>query len=150
MLQKITSWLLYLLMALALVAAALLYAGGYEDAPINQRPVFTDQILFLAYLYVGIAVAATLLVSLVSFGRNAAADPKAALRKLIGPVFIIVVVVVAYFMADGTPLKIIGYDGPDNIPSMLKFADVCLYTTYFMIAASIVLVVVSSVVNIFK
>lgn len=150
MLQKITSWLLYVLMGLALVAAALLYAGGFEDAPLNSRPIFTDQILFLAYAFVGIAVASTLLVSLVNFVRNAMLEPKAALKALVGPVLMIGVVIVAYFMADDTALNIIGYDGPDNIPSMLKLADVCLYTTYFLIAFSILLVVVTSVINIFK
>lgn len=149
MLQKITSWLLYLLIGVAIVSAVLLYAGGFENEA-NTIPNYTDQILFLTYAFVAIAIGATLVVSLVNFVRNAMLDPKSALKALVGPVVIIVLVIVAAAMADGTPLKIIGYDGNDNIPSMLKFADVCLFTTYFLLVISIVLVVVTSVINAFK
>ena len=35
------------------------------------------------------------------------------------------------------PKKLVGYTGPDNVPSMLIFSDTILYTMYFLFAAAI-------------
>jgi len=34
-------------------------------------------------------------------------------------------------------MKLVGYTGPDNVPSMLIFSDTILYTMYFLFAAAI-------------
>ena len=48
-----------------------------------------------------------------------------------------IVILIGYALADGTPLKLVGYTGPDNVPSMLIFTDTILYTMYFLFAAAI-------------
>ena len=34
-------------------------------------------------------------------------------------------------------MKIIGYNGPDNVPSMLILSDTIIYTMYFLFAGAV-------------
>ena len=63
--------------------------------------------------------------------------PKQAMKSFIGLAGVVVVILIGYALADGTPIKLVGYTGPDNVPSMLIFSDTILYTMYFLFAAAI-------------
>lgn len=144
--NKISTWILYLLVAASVVSAVVFYGIGFDD----KNPQNADQLLILAAVFVGLGLGVTLLLSLVNFFKKLIAEPKSALKALIGPLLIIAIFVVAYAMADGTIMNITGYSGPDNVPSMLKFSDMMLYTMYAMIVGSIVMVLASSIYKLFK
>ena len=64
--------------------------------------------------------------------------PKQAMKSFIGLAALAVVVLIAYAMADGTPMNIIGYSGTDNVPSRLIFSDTIIYTMYILFGAAII------------
>ncbi|MFB6319192.1 hypothetical protein [Saccharicrinis sp. FJH54] len=144
--HKISTWVLYLLIAVSIISTLIFYGIGFSD----KNPQNADQFLGLTYLFVILGLGVTLLLSIVNFVRKAIAEPKSALKSLIGPVFIIVIFVVAYALSDGTPLKIPGYTGTDNVASMLKFADTFLFSMYALIVIAIVMAIGSSIIKLFK
>lgn len=144
--HKISSWILYILIAASIVSAVVFYGVGFDD----KDPQNADQMLFLAYVFVGLGLGVTFLLSLFNFFKKLAADPKQAFKALLGPLVIVAVFVVGYAMADGTIMNITGYDGNDNVPSMLKFADMMLYSMYALIVGAIVMVFASSLFKLFK
>jgi hypothetical protein len=144
--QKISSWLLILLMALSAASALYFYGVGFDD----KNPQNADQFLNWTYLLLFSGAGIALLLSVYNFVRNLIAEPKKALRSLGGIVAIVAIIVISYALSDGTPLKIVGYEGSDNVPSMLMFADTILYTMYSLAVIAILLVVVSSVTKMFR
>ena len=144
--HKISSWILYLLMAASIGSAIIFYGIGFDD----KNPLNADQLLGLAYTFVGLGLGVSLILSLVNFVKNLLNEPKKALKSLIGPVLIIAIILVSYAISDGTPLNILGYTGPDNVPSMLKFADTALYSMYALAIVAVVMVIASSVIKLFK
>ena len=144
--QKITSWLLYLLMAASAISAVVFYAVGFDD----KNPENADQLLYWSYVLVFLGLGSTLILSLVNFIKNLINEPKKAIRSLAGIVVLVVVILVSYAMSNGTPLNIVGYSGPDNVPDMLKFADTMLYSMYILAVLAILMVIASSVFRLFK
>jgi membrane-associated HD superfamily phosphohydrolase len=144
--QKISSWLLYLLMAISVISAVYFYGVGYDEL----TPEHVDQFLNWSYILLFLGAATALLLGFVTFVKNILVEPKSAVKSLVGPVAIIAIVIVSYLLADGTPMKIIGYTGPDNIPSMLMFADTILYSMYALAIIAVLLVLVSSVAKLFR
>ena len=54
------------------------------------------------------------------------------MKSFIALAGIILLVLIAYSMSDGTIMNIPGYSGADNVPGTLKFTDTILITTYFL------------------
>jgi hypothetical protein len=144
--HKISSWILYLLMAASIVSAIVFYGVGFDE----KNPANADQLLGVAYAFVILGLGVSLVLSLISFVKSLMHEPKKAVKNLVGPVVIIAIIAISYAMADGTPLNILGYNGPDNVPSMLKFADMALYSMYTLSIVAILMVIASSVIKLFK
>ncbi len=148
-LTKITSWVLYVLMAVSVVIAVLFYTGGTSeiDAPVNPH---VNTTLYWGYVLVIIALGATLLLSIFNFIRNLSHDPKGAVKSIVPIVGLALVIVISWAIGDGSELYMPNYKGPDNTYTWLKFADMLFYTMYFLFGVAIVSVVVSSVIKIFR
>jgi len=143
-LSKYLSYVLYLLLAVTLVFAGLFYFGGeVEDA---GYPLYTESFLNWGKVLLMIAAAVAILFEIV----NLLLHPQAAIRSLISIALLGVIVVVAYSMGDGTPLQLVGYKGPDNVPSMLILGDTFLYSTYILIGGALVAILFTEVSRIFK
>lgn len=54
--------------------------------------------------------------------------------------------VITYIIGDSSILSIPGYDGSDNVPAMLKLTDMWLYSSYFMMAITILALILSPIV----
>ena len=63
---------------------------------------------------------------------NIISSPAKSIKSLISFLLILVVIAIAYLSADGTPLNIPGYEGTDNVPSMLKVTDTGVFTFYVL------------------
>ncbi len=148
-LSKISQLVQYVLLAVAVVVFALFYAQGTGEDVVASN-VFVDYGLYLGYLFFGIAAVVTILLSAVNFVRNLIANPKSAVKSLGSIVAILVVIAVSYGLADGTPLYMPTYDGPDNVYSMLKMADTIIYAVYGLTAIAVISLVVTSVIRIFR
>ena len=122
---------------LILVSVALLVAGfvtGWKGGNV-------DALLFWAYIMVGLALAAVLVVGLiVGFANN----PKSLIKMGIGIAIFAAICFVAYLIAPGTEaLGLINTDQPSQ--AILKFTDTILFLTYIAGAAAVVAIVVGEI-----
>jgi len=144
--SKYSNYVLYLLFAITLVYIIMFYFGPMNEDSAYPHPVATDAFLNWANILFWIAVVITLGFELFHIAMN----PKSAVRTLISLGILLVLVLIAYSMADDTPLKLIGYNGPDNVPSMLKMSGTMLYTTYLLFFVTILVILYSELSRVFK
>ena len=97
------------------------------------------------YALFGVAIAATVIGAVFQFGAALKDNPANAIKSLLGLVLLVVVLVVAWAMGDGTPMQIQGYDGTDNVPFCLKLTDMFLYSIYILLFVTIVAIIVSGI-----
>ena len=97
------------------------------------------------YAVFGIAIAAPLLGAIFQFGAALKDNPANAIKSLLGLVLLVVVLVVAWSMGDGTPMQIQGYSGTDNVPFWLKLTDMFLYSIYILLFVTVVAIIVSGI-----
>ena len=138
-----------LLLAVSAVIFALLFFGGVVDpnAPKDlQEPKLTNAFIIWTYILIGGAILVTGLFEIIGIISH----PQKSFRTLISLGILVLLIVAAYICADGTPLKLIGYEGTDNVPSMLILSDVFIFTLYFIISISILLVIYTEVSRLFQ
>jgi len=125
---------------------ALLVLGGDVPNQTLKTPVYTSTFInwtiFLIFLSAGI----TVLFEVFKIIKN----PKNTYRTLISLGILLVILVIAYFLADDTPLKMYGYTGTDNVPNMLKLADIFIFTLYLIFGISILLLLYTEFSRIFR
>lgn len=135
--KKILNILTIVMFVITAVLLGLFMFGGEVPNQLYTTPVYTSTLLNWAYVLFGIAIIAALIFPIARlFSR-----PKQAMKSFIGLAVVIIVVLVAYSMADGTPMKITGYNGPDNVPSMLILSDTIIYTMYILFAGTILAII---------
>ena len=150
---KVSYYVLYAMFALILVVLGLFYFGGDATGaaalsgvdPEMWQPANTDALLYLMYVLFGLAIAATVIAAVFQFGAALKDNPANAIKSLLGLVLLAVVLIVAWAMGDGTPMQIPGYSGTDNVPFWLKVTDMFLYSIYFLLGATIVAIILSSI-----
>ncbi len=136
--EKIIKWVLVALFIVGVVFSFYGFAVGFESN--GNAPV--DNILYCAYAFAAVAIAAVLFGVLVIGGIN---NPKSLLKLLLGVVAIVAVVAVAYVLAPGTPA--VGYLGEPVSDGTLKLTDTILNLTYLLFGGAIVALVVGWVVG---
>jgi hypothetical protein len=149
---KISYYVLYVLFAITLVVLGLFYFGGNvseADRMVVEmpQPIYTDVLLYFTYFLFGLAVAVTLAAFLFQFGASVKDSPVTALKSLVGVIAIAVVLVVSWALSSGEPLALPGYDGTENVPFWLQLTDMFLFTIYFLLGATVLLIIGSSVKN---
>ncbi|MCU4162662.1 hypothetical protein [Carboxylicivirga caseinilyticus] len=145
-LSKILNIVLYLLLAITLVFAAMFFFGGEVEGAAYTTPVYTNAFLNWGILLVFLTGGITLLAEVF----NLVMHPKNAVRTLISMGLLLIVVLVSYALADTTPLDIIGYQGPDNVPSMLAMAGTMLYGMYILFGVAVIAILYSELSRLFK
>lgn len=145
-LSKILSIVLYAILAITLVFAGLFYFGGDVVGATYYTPVYTETFINWGIaLVIGTAVI-TLLFEIVRLIFN----PKNAVRSLVSIAIIALVIFIAYSMSDATILNLPGYEGSDNVPSMLILSDTFLYTMYFLFGGAFLAIIYSEVSRLFR
>ena len=117
--NKILNIVTIVMFVITVVLLGLFYFGG--ELPNSQyvTPVYTEQLLWWSYLLFGVAIVAALVFPVARLFTR----PKEAMKSFIALAGIIVLVLIAYSMSDGTIMNIPGYSGSDNVPGTLKFTD---------------------------
>ena len=131
--KKILNIVTLLMFVVTLVLLGLFIFGGKVPNQTYDTPVYTGALIQWAYILCGIAIVAAMIFPIVRLFTR----PKQAMKSFIGLAGIAVIVAIAYALADDTPLKLIGYNGPDNVPSRLLMSDTIIYTMYFLFAGAI-------------
>ena len=152
-LSKVLNGVLIVLLAITGVLVVSFYSA---NANVNPDASFSAQIEELGsilqyYLYwmYGLAIlaaASTIIFSIVTMFTS----PRSAIKALIVLVILAIIVGVAYTLADDAILNLTGYNGPDNVPSRLKFAGTMLHTLYFSAALAVVTLLYSELAKMFK
>lgn len=143
MTEKILNIVTIAMFGITVVLLGMFLFGGEIPNQSYPTPVYTASLLNWSYLLFIIAAVAALVFPMVRLFTR----PKQAMKSFIGLLALIVVVVIAYAMSDGTPMNIIGYDGTDNVPSRLIFSDTILYTMYFLCVGVVIAIAVTEVIR---
>ena len=145
-LSKYLNFVLYVLLAITVVFAGLFYFGGEVEDAALPTPVYTESILNWGKILLIGAAAVTIIFEIL----NLIIHPQSAVKSLISIAILGIIVLVAYSMGDGTPLPLVGYKGPDNVPSMLILGDTFLYSVYFLLGGVFLAILYTEVSRIFK
>ncbi|SFK91580.1 hypothetical protein SAMN05216357_10891 [Porphyromonadaceae bacterium KH3CP3RA] len=132
---------------ISLAVLGLFYLGGqvpaHEKVVVDMsQPKFTDIVLYWAYVLLVITVIVLLLFAIAAFFKQLKESPKKAMGGLLTLVGLAALLVITYVIGDGTLLNIPGYDGNDNRPPTLKMTDMWLYSAYFMLAVTILAMII--------
>ncbi len=125
----------------------LFYFGG-QAAPEDlvagdlSQPLFTDLLLYWAYILLALTVIVLIGFAVTDFLRGLRENPKKALSGLLVLLILVALLVITYIMGDGTLLNIPGYTGSDNVPTMLKMTDMWLYSCYVMLVVTLLAMIV--------
>lgn len=131
--KKILNIVMLVMILITVVILGLFMFGGNVPNQLYTTPVYTGSLLNWAYILCGIAILAAVIFPIIRLFTR----PKEAMKSFIGLVGIAIVVLIAYALSDGTPLKLVGYNGPDNVPSRLIMSDTIIYTMYILFAGAV-------------
>ena len=113
--KKILNLVTIVMFVITVVLLGLFMFGGEVPNQPYTTPVYTSTLLNWAYILCGIAIIAAIIFPVIRLFTR----PKQAMKSFIGLAGVVVVILIGYALADGTPIKLVGYTGPDNVPSML-------------------------------
>jgi len=145
--RRISSWTLIAVAIISIIVLGLFYLGG-NGAPLGEfkNPTYTGELLYWVYMVFAICALSLLLFGLFQFFRKLKDNPKAALASLAIFAAFAILLVIAYFIGDGTPLKNINADLQTyNTPFWLKVTDMWLYSMYILFALSFLAMIWGSV-----
>ena len=152
--SRISRWTLYAMSVVTVVLIGLFFLAGnvqpeqqYAELVGLTEPVFTDALLYWVYVLLGVTLLAVFVFSIFGFINNLRHNRKKAINSLITLVVFAVLLVIAYTIGDGTPLNILGYEGPDNVKGMLKLTDMWLYPIYILMALTILAMLFSPLIK---
>ncbi len=152
--SRISRWTLYALTAVTLALLALFFLGG-NVSPENQfaelvgiaEPNFTNGLLYWIYILLVVTVFSVFAFSVFGFINNLRYNRKKAINSLIMLAVFAILLVIAYSIGDGTPLNILGYEGPDNVSARLKMTDMWIYSVYILMALTILAMLFSPLIK---
>lgn len=137
---------MYVLLLISVVFSALVMFGPTVTEGAFEIPAYTGTVLSWTIIMIFGALAITIIFEIF----NIILHPASAKQTLLSALGIAVLLVISWFMADGTPLQIIGYEGVDNVPFTLKLTDTGLFAFYALFVASVVVIITTEVSRIFK
>lgn len=147
--SNLAKWSLYLMLAVTVVVFGLYYTGGLVDtASALEEPVYTELVMWWAYILVGVGFVATVCFALLQFVRSFIDTPKEALKSLATIALFAGLLIGTYAMGDTTALPIAGTIQVE--PADLKIADMMLYSSYFLTFIAIVSIFVTNVLKLVK
>ena len=140
--RKVSSLVLLILMLCSIAVLGLFYGGGYVDPNAEMpEPIYTSELLYWAYVVAAATFAVTIIFAIIKFIGTLVSKPMQAIKQLAVLVVFAGVMFAGYAIGDGTPLNIVGYDGPDNTAFWLKMGDMFFYTIYLLICLVVLAVV---------
>lgn len=135
--KKISKYTLWALMAIGVLFSIMFYVGGSAGSlevagDFLNIPRFSN--LFLIWNYILVCAVCLLTLAMVcwEFAKTFKADRKKAINQLCVVIGFIVLVVLCWILGSSSEVKIIGYEGTDNVGAMAKLSDACLYLTYIL------------------
>ncbi len=145
-LSKYINYILYLIFAITFVYVVMFYFGEWNEDSAYPHPVYTDVFLNWANILLWFTIGITLVFEIFHIVMN----PKGAVRTFISGGIILVIVFIAYSLSDNAIMEIVGYNGTDNVPSMLTMAGTILYTAYILFGVAVAVILYAQLSRFFK
>ena len=144
--RKTSSYTFLALVAIRVIVFALFLFGGSElDMKDNKVYAYTDVLIYWTYALGILSVVTVLFFVVKDFIAELAASPSAALKKIAGPIALVVLLLVTYAIGDTTPLKLNEEAQRFNAPFWLKFSDMWIYSVYVLLFLTIVAAIAGAV-----
>ena len=144
--RKTSSYTFLALVAISVIVFALFLFGGSElDMKDNKVYAYTDVLIYWTYALGILSVVTVLFFVVKDFIAEPAASPSAALKKIAGPIALVVLLLVTYAIGDTTPLKLNEEAQRFNAPFWLKFSDMWIYSVYVLLFLTIVAAIAGAV-----
>ena len=144
--RKTSSYTFLALVAISVIVFALFLFGGSElDMKDNKVYAYTDVLIYWTYALGILSVVTVSFFVVKDFIAELAASPSAALKKIAGPIALIVLLLVTYAIGDTTPLKLNEEAQRFNAPFWLKFSDMWIYSVYVLLFLTIVAAIAGAV-----
>lgn len=150
---KLSYYVLYALEAVIVVVLLMYFLGGEATGaarmanidPELSQPANTDALIYLTYGLVGLCVFVTVAAFIAQFASAFKDSPKKALGSLVGFILLVLLLVVTWSMGSTEPLVMPGYDGTENVPFWLRLTDMFIYSIYFLMGMTVLLIIAGSV-----
>lgn len=144
--RKTSSYTFLALVAISVIVFALFLFGGSElDMKDNKVYAYTDVLIYWTYALGILSVVTVLFFVVKDFIAELAASPSGALKKIAGPIALVVLLLVTYAIGDTTPLKLNEEAQRFNAPFWLKFSDMWIYSVYVLLFLTIVAAIAGAV-----
>ena len=147
--RKISSWTMLVVVAISLVIFGLFYFGGV-DAPYGDRewknPTYTEELLIWSYIMLAFCITGMALFAIMQFATSFTKNIKKSLMSLAVLGGFALLLFLAYSLGDTTPLPGINKSSAEfNVDFWLKVTDMWIFTTYILMALSVLFIVAGSV-----
>ena len=135
--SKMTRITLWALLAIGIVVSILFFAGGSSGSlevagDFLDIPTFTDLMLIWNYiLFLGVTCV-TLTIVVLEFREKYKTDREKAIQSFIVIGAFIFIALLCWILGSREEVKIIGYEGTDNVGAMAKLSDALIYLTYIL------------------
>ena len=144
--NKILNILLLTLIGITLLLLILFFFGGEVEGASLYTPLFTDSLLNWGFILVALAAGVTVFFEVA----NIILQPQKAKRTLMSIGILLLIILISYILADGTPLHLYGYTGSDNVPYWLVYSDIFLFTSYIAFGITIAALLFTEVSRAFR
>jgi len=138
------------LVIIAAVVSVWFFLGGTESVTYNtgdyEQPLATDALIYLMYGFVFISALLVLANAVWQFVSDFRSNAKQALKSVAGVGLLILLCLVAYILADGTPIKILG-DETQLSTAWYKAVDAQLIVMYVLAVIALLLMAFGGLVK---
>lgn len=139
--HKTSKMVLYITIGITLIVLAMFFLGGNVSAENQlpqvvglQEPRNTDILIYWTYALLFATIVTLLLFAISGFFSTLKTNRKGAIESLLVLLAMLALFGITYTIGSGTPLNIVGYTGPDNVPGTLKMTDMWIFSIYVMLA----------------
>ncbi len=137
--NKLSTYLFYVLMAVSAVVLLLFYLVGYDNmsqvaAGMVTDPANLDLLMYWMYALLAISVIAMLCFSIAQFCSSLKTNPKSAVKGIVTLVLFVVLFGGAYAVADDSAITINGKAFDES--NTLILTDVCIYVQYVLLVVT--------------
>lgn len=130
--NKISSIVLYVLLALSVILGCVFFFGGVEDPDAEYvQPNATGSLLGWTYFLIGLVCLVTIFAACSGFILKFKQDPKGAIINVIVVLCLALLLLITYLTGDTTPIKTIASDVAQDSTSMC-LADMCLKSGFVL------------------
>lgn len=154
MVNKLPKICLWVLFGISVIFALMFGLGGSETVVLHgdefSEPNHTNMLLYWTYFLAILAVAITLVVSVIAYAKLFMAKPKKAISILAILVAFALIFVISWFVASPEKINIIGYEGTDNVGNWARYSEMCLYVCYVLAIGAVLAVLGSSIFKAIK